>query len=278
MKNNNYNICSNCGEKNPLYFLNCKKCHHYTRENVVNINLWETIFQLFDAPKKALKNIIFAVHKNFITILLAFLGIKLYLTSMIIQSALKLTKTDSSYILLNVFTIIIIYSIVILLFSKIITVFLKQNNQETRFKDNLSIIVYSFIPIILASFVLAPIEYGIFGTHWFIYNPSPFLIKAAPAYILAAIESIMFLWSILILFKGFYLQSNSIKNTIIIVGLFFLFEVSLIFYLPYSFSFLLHNYHSYNGNLLDGILIQGHHQYFLRRLQRQKWDQLYRCT
>ena len=233
MKSNIDNICSNCGEKNPLYLLNCKKCHHYTRENVVNIDLWKTIFQLFDAPTKALKYIIYAEHKNFITFLLFILSVKFYLTSIIFQSAFNFTYPESVQLLYNILTVIGIYLIVILIFSKTITVILKQINQQTRFKDNLSIIVYAFTPLILASFILLPIEYGIYGKHWFIYNPSPFLIKSTSAYILITIEIIMLIWSLTILLKGFYLQSNSMKTSIVLGGLFVILEVCLLYNLPY---------------------------------------------
>ena len=86
----NVNICSNCGVENPLYLKNCLNCKHYIRTAVVNIDLWRTIYQLFENPRKALKNIIYAEHKNFIIFLLFFFSIKLFLFSISIQSALKL--------------------------------------------------------------------------------------------------------------------------------------------------------------------------------------------
>ena len=75
----NVNICSNCSKENPLYFKNCSDCKHYMRSAVVNIDLWSTIYQIFENPRKTLKNIIYAEHKNFIIFLLLFVSMKLFL-------------------------------------------------------------------------------------------------------------------------------------------------------------------------------------------------------
>ncbi len=233
MKQFNYNICDNCGEENPLYLRICKKCNHSTREKVVNINLWETIYELLHAPTKTLKNIIYSEHKNFITFILFLLGIKIYLISIIFQTSFGKAVIDSNNKSLNLAVISVFYVLVLLLFSFILKIILKRFGILTRFKDNLSIIVYSFLPFLIASLILIPIEYGIFGEYWFTFNPSPFIIKPTSAYLLYGIELIMFVWSLLILFKGMVLQSGNYLRALSIIFAFFLIVGIAVVNIPY---------------------------------------------
>ncbi len=215
MKNYNTIKCSNCGENNFLFEKNCIKCKHYLRPAVVNIDLWQTIWMLFENPKKSITNIIMAEHKNFVVFLLTILSLKLFLISLTLQSAFGLNNNRTSdSTILNIVLLTFIYSIIIISFSFVIKR-LFSKSIKTRFKDNLTIIVYSFIPIIFSLFILTPVEYGIFGKHWILYNPSPFLIKSTFAYLFTGLEIIMILWSLLILFIGLKIQTNSIIASLV---------------------------------------------------------------
>lgn len=209
MKNYNTIKCSNCGENNLLFEKNCIKCKHYLRPAVVNIDLWKTIWMLFENPKKSIMNIIMAEHKNFVVFLLIFLSFKIFLISATLQSAFGLHSNKiSDSTILNIILLTFIYSVIIISFSFVIKKIFSRS-VKTRFKDNLTILVYSFIPIIFSLFVLTPVEYGIFGKHWIVYNPSPFIIKSTFAYLFTGLEILMILWSLLILFIGLRIQTNS---------------------------------------------------------------------
>jgi len=230
---NDIQKCSNCGEINPLYLLNCTKCKHYLRSNVPNIDLWKTIWHLFEKPKHALTNIVIAEHKNFVSFLFFFLGLKLFITAASVQSVLNIVIPNSLYFYLNLIILLSIYISTILLFTLLFTVIVNRR-VKTRFRDNLSSIVYAFTPAILALFILTPVEYGLFGKHWFISNPSPFLIKETLAYILLFVEILMFGWSIIILFIGFKLQANSTLLSLISLFFFLVVIVSEILFIPFT--------------------------------------------
>ncbi|MBK7106621.1 MAG: YIP1 family protein [Ignavibacteriae bacterium] len=230
--NNNFNICQNCGEKNPLYLNKCTKCHHYFRAAVVNIDLWSTIWRLFETPKDALKNIIYAEHKNFITFLTFFLSIKLLLISAFVQSFVDDSVMNSKSFIYNILIQAVIYTAFFIFFSILLNVGLKKFT-KTKFKNTFAVTIFSFIPTILTLFFLTPIEYGIFGKHWFIFNPSPFLIKEIPAYILTLVELIFIIWSVIIFWKGIKLQSNSNFFSIAMIIFFLIFLISIILKIPY---------------------------------------------
>ena len=229
-----YNVikCSNCGEENLLYEKNCHNCKHYLRTAVVNIDLWNTIWLLFEKPKRAIQNLIMAEHKNFSIFLLFFLSLKFFTTSVTIQSAFDLTLPNTEYFYINILLNILIYLGIILLSTYIFTILFKKN-KKVRFKDNFTIIVYSFVPIIFSLFILSPVEYGIFGKYWFLHNPSPFLIKSTLAYLILGLEILMFSWSLLILFIGLKIQTNS--TVIGAISLFLFISVLLVsfYHIPF---------------------------------------------
>ena len=231
MKLNNAQICSNCGKENLLFEINCAKCKHYLRATVVNIDLWKTIWQLLETPTIAIKNIIWAEHKNFVFFLLPLFAIKLYSSALIFQSAINPISGQSQYYFYNIAILLSIYISTILVFSKLFTILIGKN--KVRFKDNFTIVIYSSIPLVLSLFVLTPVEYGIFGKHWFVYNPSPFMIKELLAYVLVGIEAIMLIWSFTILFLGIKIQSNSVVLSSILFLLFWSIVLIEIIFIPY---------------------------------------------
>lgn len=231
MKTKNAQICSNCGEENALFEKNCAKCKHYLRATVVNIDLWKTIWQLLETPTKAIKNIIWAEHKNFVFFLLPLFAIKLFSSAVTFQSAINPNPGQTEYYFYNIAILLAIYISTILIFTQLFTVLIGKT--KVRFKDNFTILIYSSIPLVLSLFILTPVEYGIFGKHWFVYNPSPFMIKELLAYVLSGLEIIMLIWSFTILFLGIKTQSNSVVLASVLSVLFWSIVFIEIIYIPY---------------------------------------------
>ncbi|MCB0746730.1 MAG: zinc ribbon domain-containing protein [Ignavibacteriae bacterium] len=229
MKYQNFQTCNNCGKENPLYANKCENCHHYVRANIVNIDLWSTIWKLFESPVEALKNIIYAQHKNFVIFLTIFVSIKFLLISSFLQSLTDDSVITSKSFIYNTLLHSAIYIAFFLVFSFILNLMLKKFG-KSRFKDSYSVTIFSFIPLILSLFFLTPIEYGIFGKHWFIFNPSPFLIKEIPAYIVTFLELILIIWSLIIFWKGLRLQSGSVLFSLIML---FAFLIPLYFIMTF---------------------------------------------
>ncbi len=233
MKKTNIQICDNCRKENPLYRETCLECGHYLRKTVVNIDLWSTIWKLFETPQKVIKNIIYAEHKNFVFFLLLLLSVKFYSFFVIVKFSLNPLAEELKNFFLNASMITIIFFTALLIFAKIITILISLKEKKiVRFKDNISVITYSFVPLILISIVLFPIEYGIFGKQWFTSNPSPLIIKKNAAYLLYGIEIFMLLWSLFILYLSFYIQSNSKIKAVLFVVSFILTIYGIISFSP----------------------------------------------
>ncbi len=207
MKNNS--LCENCGKENAFHNLTCSGCGAYLRNRVVNINFWEMTWELFGSPAEGFRKVIFAEHKNFIIMLTILIALKFYFFSLSFKN-LFISPPEPGYFYYNLL-ISYGYFLVILLFTAFISFkLLKLLKLQTLYKNIYSILIYSFIPIFLGLIILTPLEFAIFGRHWFIHNPGPFEINPVKAWALMGTELLMILWTLFLLIKGFYIQTSSL--------------------------------------------------------------------
>ncbi len=213
-------VCENCGTENPHFKLNCGKCNSYIRPRVVNIDFWKIWWKIFESPVKSFKEIIFAEHKNFVSIILLLAGFKFFLHSVILSQALNQNREVLDYLSINM-VLSMGYTIsLVSVMSLMITLLNRSLGVSTRFKDNLAIYVYSFLPQLFALFIFVPVEYAVFGRYWFFQNPSPFDIKETIAWMMLILEIIMLGWGFLLSIFATYAQTKS-KIYSLIIGIVF---------------------------------------------------------
>ena len=209
-------VCDNCHAENPFFEHNCKSCGAFLHSKIANIDLWSTLWQILESPVKTAETIIQSDHKNFTVSILLFAAVKIGLSLFLISNAFMLLDDEIS----NTYEFILIGGLVftVLLFaaSVLITLLNTRLGITNRIKDNISIYIYSFLPIVLTLIFLAPIEIALFGTYWFTFNPSPLIFKPFVSYIMFFIEGLFFVWSIVLLITSTYAQTNSVKYSIVI--------------------------------------------------------------
>lgn len=235
--NPNKIFCKNCSHDNPLYDYKCENCKSYLRERVFNIDLWNITGQLIENPLAAFKQIIFSENKTFIIFLTLLIALKTLIITRFF-SIPKIGADGASTSLIVVYLILLSLTIIILSADTLAHYILfKKRNKKLRFKDIYSTTVYSFIPYLFGLFFVFPVELIVFGGNLFSNNPYVFQIKPLPAYILIGLEVILFLWSILLLYKGLLVQSAnklySLLSTFIFI---FIFIAALAFSALYVFS------------------------------------------
>ncbi|MEG8947381.1 hypothetical protein [Rosettibacter firmus] len=207
-------LCSNCNYENPFYALICKNCKAFLRTKIPNIDLWITIGKLIESPKLAFENIIHAEHKNYLLTLIFLSVTKISINLFTLNNIINFCES-SAYLK----DILFISLYAIMLFIIMTTLITLSNNffkLKNRFKDNIAIYTFSFIPIIFSLMILTPVEYAIFGNYWFTSNPSPLIIKKVPAYILYFIEAIFILWSYLLFIISSFVQTRNLIYSIVI--------------------------------------------------------------
>lgn len=225
--------CENCNSENDFYNLNCKSCGALLRDKFPNIDLFSTIWFLIETPTKALKRIVYSEHKNYLTFILLLLILKLLFTSFFLQSVFIEPIDYNNYLSLNYGIGFACFIALISVYPLIIKLFLQNNSVLTRYKDNLALLVYSHIPLILFLFLLLPIEFALFGKYWLFSNPSPFMIKEVAAYSFSFMEVLAFIWSLLLFGIAIKIQSNSRIFSIMLTLLYALILFGLFFFIPY---------------------------------------------
>lgn len=230
--------CKNCNTENPYFSFICSNCRSYLRERVVNIDLWNTLGRLIESPAAAFSSIIHAEHKNFISLLYFLFSLKFFINILIIADPVFKTVKVLEYTSWVFLISIIIPLALISFYSWLLSVSLKVFKVKTRFKDNFSILIYSLIPASLALIFFFPVELVLFGSAIFISNPSPFLLKPNPAYVMLSLECLMILWSIVLSYFALHSATRSKVFSIISSLIFHGLIISLMLVITWLFSII----------------------------------------
>ncbi len=228
----NIQLCPNCNAENPIYKLNCISCKAYLRTRVVNIDLWHTVSLIIESPIIAFRKIIEAEHKNYIIFLNSLIGIKLFLFAVILNSFKEINSVSSEYFFANLGLIIGVSFLVLIIAAYLLTKINQVFGLDNRFRDNYSIMVYSFLPILMSLVILSPVHYALFGPYWFTYNPPPYIVKPLAAYVLLFIEGLLLVWSFLLMIFANYAQTKSKLYSIISAFWIYLLIVLVLYNIP----------------------------------------------
>lgn len=229
--------CKNCSDENPYFSLICGNCRAYLRDRVVNIDLWKTVGELVESPVKAFSEIIHAEHKNFIFFLSFLIGIKFFINALILSEPVFKGTQILSHAAVVFLASIIAVLVIPALFSLLFTRFTKVFKVNTRYKDNFSLFIYSQLPHVFGLVFLFPVELVLFGGFLFSNNPSPFLLKPTPAWTMAVMEGIMFLWALVLGYWAVYAATRAKLYSLLVTLLYNIITAVVILAIAAAFSY-----------------------------------------
>lgn len=209
-------LCHSCQTINPLYAYTCISCNAFLRARIPNIDFWTTISKIIESPVSAAESIIQSDHKNFLSFILFIVSLKISLNLWVINNAFVLHESITNNFFISLFAGIVGFVLALMLISLLFTKTANFFHVQTRFRDNLAIYAYAFLPLAITFAILTPVQIALFGTYWFTFNPSPLIIKELPSYVIFIMEGLFFLWSIILLIVFNYAQLRSILLSIII--------------------------------------------------------------
>lgn len=215
-------VCKNCSTENPLYSHICSNCKQYLRDKVSNIDIWTSILTIIESPSEAFRRIVYSEHKNFIIFLLLILSVRVLILARYIS--VPFSENDGISLPLGLAYVITFISLfaLISLISFSITITLNKRDYRIRFKDTLSLNVYSHLPNIFAVVLLFPIELIVFGNYLFSNNPYPFQIKPFAAYVLIGFEAGTIIWSFFLNYMAYKVLTGEKASSIVLSTLTFL--------------------------------------------------------
>lgn len=228
--------CQNCNSENDFFKINCDSCGAVLRNKVANIDLFSMIWMLIEEPTRGVQRLIYAEKKNYLTLILFLLVTKLVLTSFFLQSLFISQVNYEEYLSLNFGIGFGLFLFLFLLYPLLFKTILKSKSVFTRYKDNLTIIAYSHVPLVLSLIFILPVEFALFGKFWLFSNPSPFIINETVAYIFSAMEILTLLWVFILIGISSYVQSNSRVFSISTSAMYALIFLSIFFIIPFYSS------------------------------------------
>ncbi len=221
MKIKNAVNCQNCGTENEYYRETCKSCKAYLRARIFNLDLWRMIWHIIESPSKAFKEIIFSEHKNYIVFLLILMGGKYFINSLIISNFVFYKDSINETSFTQAIPVTGIFILFVFLFSYLATRIMNAVGYKNITKSVTAVLAYSFVPLTLILVILAPIEFALFGQHWFYHNPNPLTLKRNAAFILFALEGLVYVWCCILSIKAFIALTGN-KAISFILGIIFI--------------------------------------------------------
>lgn len=200
--------CPNCGVENGDLVIVCLRCGSFLQTRVPTLDLFDTIWQMIEAPRKAMRKVALAVHKNYAIFLSSFYGIGL---AFFLLWVLNLGEVFNNLLYL-LFTAILIgpaLGIIHIFLASLIGVIIgRLLRARMQFSNVLGVAAYATVPVILSIVFILPIELMTFGLFMFAQNPSPFVIKPVPYIVFMVLDGLAIFWSLGLFVIGIRIISN----------------------------------------------------------------------
>jgi hypothetical protein len=218
-------LCSVCNTENDVYATVCKKCGSFLQNRVPNLDLFDTLWQVIESPRKAFRLIMIAEHKNYAIFLYVLCGISITFSGF---SYLRIGDRFDNIFFLIIWALMIGAVMGIALcpivssFHWILSLLL---GAKASYRTSLGITSYALTPIALSLLLLLPIELLTFGMYLFTFNPHPMTIKPISYIVLYGLNVVILLWSFILLTLGTHVGNQisigrSFLLTVFLYGLF----------------------------------------------------------
>jgi hypothetical protein len=200
--------CPNCGVENGDLVIVCVRCGSFLQPRVATLDLFDTIWQLIETPRKAMRKIALAVHKNYTIFLSAFYGIGLAFFLLWVLNLGGLF-VNLLYLLFTAFLIGPALGLIHVFLASLIGVVIgRLLAAPMRFFNILGVAAYATVPVNLSMVFVLPIELMTFGLFMFAHNPPPFVIKPVPYIIFMILDGLAVVWSLGLFVVGVRAISN----------------------------------------------------------------------
>jgi hypothetical protein len=212
--------CTVCLAENDDFAVTCTSCKAFLQNRVPNLDLFDIGWKVLESPRKAFRTITIAEHKNYALFLFSLFGISLSFTGFWL---FRLGTRFISFIDLIPAAVgsgLILGLVSSVVLSGIYYAFARILGGTAGFRTSLGVLGYSLTPIVLALFLVLPIELLTFGMYLFTSNPHPYTIKPVSYVVLIGFDALVSVWSIWLAVVGTRVSHrvNLFKSVIAVLG------------------------------------------------------------
>ncbi len=194
--------CPVCQTSNDDFAIICRSCGGYLQNRVPNLNLFETMWSVFDSPVKAFRRIGLAEHKNHAVLLFGVFGIACAFTLLWL---FRWGEFFDSLLTLIAWGTVLGAAFGIALHPVVAGthwIVAKLLGSRRGYREALGVTAYALSPIVLSVVLILPIELLTFGIYLFTSNPHPYALNPVSYVVLLGLDVAAGLWSVVLLAVG----------------------------------------------------------------------------
>jgi hypothetical protein len=209
--------CPVCKSPNHHLAIVCVSCHGFLQGRTENLDLFSTAWEVIDRPKRALRTIAVARHKNYALFLSGTAGIAMAFAIFWLVKAGEyagslLTLLAAGFAVGPPLGVILILAVSMLAWgmAKLLSVRLTLRN-------TFAVFAYSLVPVVLSLICVLPIEILTFGLFFFTRNPSPAVLKPTSYDVLLALDGLFLVWTLVLQHLGLrvLLEAGWVKTLLV---------------------------------------------------------------
>jgi Yip1 domain len=188
--------CSVCAHPNDDLESVCASCGSFIQDRIPNLDFFATLWMLVEFPRDAFKKIIRAEHKNFVLVLMFFLGIALAFSLLWVRHAGNEFDNLIYLILLGCVLGVVLAFPTGMSLVCVLHLLIRMIGGRGYIRNTYAVLGWSLMPIMATVCLVLPIELASIGLRLFSTNPSPWDVKPLVYLILLSIDAIAVIWSI----------------------------------------------------------------------------------
>jgi hypothetical protein len=195
-------LCPTCGAENDEFTVVCVSCKGFIQSKVDTLDLFHTMWSLFESPSATFRRIGLARVKNYVVPLA--IGFGIALAFMLFWHAnlgavmRQLTAIIGLGLLVGPFLGVLLLALLAFVFARLAPLM----KGKLSFRNGFAVLAYAAVPVVLTLAVVFPIELGVFGIYLFDNNPPPIVYNPVAYLVLVGIDGIAAVWSFVLVGIG----------------------------------------------------------------------------
>jgi len=201
--------CRVCGAPNDDLALTCGKCKSYLQAKVDTLDLFATSWGIVESPAKTFRRVVLSKRKNYVVLLSVLMGIGAAVTATSYQNlgpALGGLPGIAGVVLIGGGLLglvgVPLAALIVAGISRLL------GGGRTNVRSVVAVLVYACVPAVAILIAVVPIKLAIFGVYLFDHNPSPMVIAPGLYGVLAGLEAVGALWSLILMAVGMRIASG----------------------------------------------------------------------
>jgi Yip1 domain len=188
--------CSVCAHANDDLESVCASCGSFIQDRIPNLDFFVTFWLLVESPRDAFNRIIRAEHKNYVLMLMFFMGIALAFSLLWVRHAGNEFDNLIYLILLGCVLGVVLAFPCGMSFVCILHLVMKMFGGKGRIRNTYAVFGWALVPIMATVCVVFPIELASVGLRLFSTDPSPWDVKPVVYFVLLSIDAVSIVWSV----------------------------------------------------------------------------------